>query len=152
MEMSIYKWLIVIVFAGMVGIMGMRFLTADVEPAAPSFAELVDQYGVEIENHSGSSVRYVGYKKNTLYEDFDSIQLKFSAVTDKFERSHDLSDNKRKASDWDTLFCTDKLGDIADEYDGKSNNFLGRVRVIFSGVVLTAEGQQGINALCNKNE
>ncbi|CQD33200.1 hypothetical protein [Yersinia mollaretii] len=152
MEMSIYKWLIVILLGGMVGVVGMRFLTADIEPAGPTFAQLIDQYGVEIEKQSGQSVRYVGYKKNRLYEDFDSIQLTFTAITDKFERSHELSENKRKATAWDALFCTDKLSDIADEYDGKSNNFLGRVRVITSGVVLTAEGQQGINALCNKNE
>lgn len=152
MEMSIYKWLIVILLGGMVGIVGMRLLTADFEPAGPSFAQLIDQYGVEIENQSGKSVRYVGYKKKTLYEDFDSIQLTFTATTDKFERSHDLSENKRKATAWDSLFCSEKLGDIADDYDGKSNNFLGQVRVIISGVVLTNEGQQGINALCNKYE
>ncbi|WP_145571494.1 hypothetical protein [Yersinia bercovieri] len=152
MEMSIYKWLVVILLGGMVGIVGMRFLTADIEPAGPGFAQLIDQYGVEIENQSGKNVRYVGYKKNRLYEDFDSIQLKFTATTDKFERSHELSENKRKAVAWDTLFCTDRLSDIADEYDGKSTNFLGQVRVIISGVVLTSEGQQGINALCNKGE
>ncbi len=152
MEMSIYKWLIVILLGGVVGIVGMRFITADIEPTGPTFAQLVDQYGVEIENHSGKSVRYVGYKRKTLYEDFDSVQLTFTATTDKFERTHELSENKTKASAWDTLFCTDKLSDIADEYDGKSNNFLGQVRVIVSGVVLTNEGQQGINALCNKNE
>ncbi|WP_145553949.1 hypothetical protein [Yersinia bercovieri] len=152
MEMSIYKWLVVILLGGMVGIVGMRLLTADIEPAGPGFAQLIDQYGVEIENQSGKSIRYVGYKKNRLYEDFDSIQLKFTATTDKFERSHELSENKRKAAAWDTLFCTDRLSDIADEYDGKSTNFLGQVRVIISGVVLTSEGQQGINALCNKGE
>ncbi|HDZ9831479.1 TPA: hypothetical protein ACYTJQ_004285 [Yersinia enterocolitica] len=152
MEMNIYKWLIVILFGGVVGILGMWFLTADSEPAGPSFAEWVDQYGLQIENRSDKSVRYVGYQKKTLYEDFDGVQLKFTAINDKFERSHDLSDNKKKAADWDSLFCTDELQDIADEYDAKSNHFLGRVRVIIGGVVLTGEGQQGINALCNKNQ
>ncbi|HDL6963518.1 TPA: hypothetical protein PXM28_004173 [Yersinia enterocolitica] len=152
MEMNIYKWLIVILFGGVVGILGMWFLTADSEPTGPSFAEWVDQYGLQIENRSDKSVRYVGYQKKTLYEDFDGVQLKFTAINDKFERSHDLSDNKKKAADWDTLFCTDELQDIADEYDGKSNHFPGRVRVIIGGVVLTGEGQQGINALCNKNQ
>ncbi|WP_145556938.1 hypothetical protein [Yersinia canariae] len=152
MEMNIYKWLIVILFGGGLGILGMWFLTADSEPSGPTFAQLVDQYGVQIEHRSGNSVRYVGFKKNTLYEDFDSVQLKFTAINDKFERSHDLADNKKKAADWETLFCTDELQDIAGEYDGKSNHFLGQVRVIIAGVVLTSEGQQGINALCNKNE
>ncbi|HIH8064368.1 TPA: hypothetical protein ACYS1S_004192, partial [Yersinia enterocolitica] len=147
MEMNIYKWLIVILFGGVVGILGMWFLTADSEPTGPSFAELVDQYGLQIENRSDKSVRYVGYQKKTLYEDFDGVQLKFTAINEKFERSHDLSDNKKKAADWDSLFCTDELQDIADEYDAKSNHFLGRVRVIIGGVVLTGEGQQGINAL-----
>lgn len=152
MEMNIYKWLIVILFGGVVGILGMWFLTTDSEPAGPSFAEWVDQYGLQIENRSDKSVRYVGYQKKTLYEDFDVVQLKFTAINDKFERSHDLSDNRKKAADWDTLFCTDELQDIADEYDAISNHFLGRVRVIIAGVVLTGEGQQGINALCNKNQ
>ncbi|PNM18364.1 hypothetical protein [Yersinia enterocolitica] len=152
MEMNIYKWLIVILFGGVVGILGMWFLTADSEPTGPSFAELVDQYGLQIENRSDKSVRYVGYQKKTLYEDFDGVQLKFTAINEKFERSHDLSDNKKKAADWDSLFCTDELQDIVDEYDAKSNHFLGRVRVIIGGVVLTGEGQQGINALCNKNQ
>ncbi|EEP91516.1 hypothetical protein [Yersinia kristensenii] len=152
MEMNIYKWLIVILCGGALGILGMRFLTADTEPSGPTFAQLVDQYGVQIENQSGKSVRYVGYKKKTLYEDFDSVQLTFTAINDKFERSHDLSDNKKKAADWEKLFCSDTLQDIANEYDGKSNHFLGRVRVIIASVVLTDEGQQGINALCNKNE
>lgn len=152
MEMNIYKWLIVILFGGVVGILGMWFLTTDSEPAGPSFAEWVDQYGLQIENRSDKSVRYVGYQKKTLYEDFDGVQLKFTAINDKFERSHDLSDNRKKAADWDTLFCTDELQDIADEYDAISNHFLGRVRVIIAGVVLTGEGQQGINALCNKNQ
>lgn len=152
MEMSIYKWLIVILFGGVVGIVGMRFLTADIEPAGPTFAQLVDQYGVQIENKSGKSVRYVGYKKNTLYEDFDSVQLTFTAINDKFERGHELAENKKKAADWASLFCSDELQDIAGEYDAKSNNFLGRVKVIIAGVVLTSEGQQGINALCNRNE
>ncbi|HHL2559911.1 TPA: hypothetical protein ACQ31I_004327 [Yersinia enterocolitica] len=152
MEMNIYKWLIVILFGGVVGILGMWFLTADSEPTGPSFAELVDQYGLQIENRSDKSVRYVGYQKKTLYEDFDGVQLKFTAINDQFQRSHDLSDNKKKAADWDTLFCTDELQDIADEYDAKSHHFLGRVSVIIGGVVLTGEGQQGINALCNKNQ
>ncbi|HDL7707290.1 TPA: hypothetical protein PXP62_004149 [Yersinia enterocolitica] len=152
MEMNIYKWLIVILFGGVVGILGMWFLTADSEPTGPSFAELVDQYGLQIENRSDKSVRYVGYQKKTLYEDFDGVQLKFTAINEKFKRSHDLSDNKKKAADWDSLFCTDELQDIVDEYDAKSNHFLGRVRVIIGGVVLTGEGQQGINALCNKNQ
>ncbi|WP_392431022.1 hypothetical protein ACF3VQ_11765 [Yersinia sp. HM-2024] len=152
MEMNIYKWLIVILFGGVVGILGMWFLTTDSEPAGPSFAEWVDQYGLQIENRSDKSLRYVGYQKKTLYEDFDGVQLKFTAINDKFERSHDLSDNRKKAADWDTLFCTDELQDIADEYDAISNHFLGRVRVIIAGVVLTGEGQQGINALCNKNQ
>ena len=152
MEMNIYKWLIVILFGGVVGILGIKFLTTDSEPAGLSFAERVDQYGVQIENRSDKSVRYVGYQKKTLYEDFDSVQLKFTALNDRFERSHDLSDNKKKAADWETFFCTDELQDIADEYDAKSHHFLGRVRVIIAGVVLTGEGQQGINALCNKNQ
>ena len=152
MEMNIYKWLIVILFGGVVGVLGMWLLTADPEPAGPSFAEWVDQYGLQIENRSDKSVRYVGYQKKTLYEDFDGVQLKFTAINDKFERSHDLSDNKKKAADWDSLFCTDELQDIADEYDAKSHHFLGRVRVIIAGVVLTGEGQQGINALCNNNQ
>lgn len=63
MEMNIYKWLIVILFGGAVGILGMWFLTAETEPSGPTFAQLVDQYGVQIENQSGKSVRYVGYKK-----------------------------------------------------------------------------------------
>ncbi|CNH96188.1 hypothetical protein [Yersinia pekkanenii] len=152
MEMSLYKWLMVVLLGGMAGIMGMRFLTADIESPAPTFAPLIDQYGVAIEDQTGNSVRYVGYQKKTLYEDVDSIQLKFTAITDKFERRHDLSDNKKKVDEWETVFCSDKLSDIADEYDSKSNNFLGRVRVIISGVVLTGDGQQGVNALCNKNE
>lgn len=152
MEMSIYKWLLVILFGGALGIAGMRFLTADIEPAGPTFSLLVDQYGVEIENKSGKSVRYVGYKKKPLYEDFDSVQLTFTAINDKFERGHELVENKKKAADWASLFCTDELQEIAGEYDAKSNNFLVRVQVIVGGVVLTAEGQQGINALCNRNE
>lgn len=63
MEMNIYKWLVVILCGGALGILGMRFLTADTEPSGPTFAQLVDQYGVQIENQSGKSVRYVGYKK-----------------------------------------------------------------------------------------
>lgn len=152
MEMNIYKWLIVMLFGGTLGILGMRLLTADTEPSGPTFAQLVDQYGVQIENHSDNSVKYVGFKKNTLYEDFDSVQLKFTAINGTFECSHDLADNKRKAAEWEKLFCTDTLQDIAGEYDAKSHNFFGQVRVIIAGVVLTSEGQQGINALCHKNE
>lgn len=152
MEMNIYKWLIVIFFGGAVGVLGMRFLTSDTEPAEPGFAELIDQYGVQIEKRTDKSVRYVGYKKSRLYEDFDSVQLKFTAINDKFERSHDVSDNKRKSADWEAIFCSDELLGIADEYDAKSHHFFGRVRVIIGGVILTGEGQQGINALCNKNQ
>ncbi|CNH40990.1 Uncharacterised protein [Yersinia aldovae] len=149
MEMNIYKWLMVILFGGIVGVLGVYFQTTDTQPAEPTFAQRVDQYGVQIESHSANSVRYVGYKNKPLYEDLDRVQLTFTAINDKFERSHDLSDNKEKAANWETLFCTDELQDIAEQYDAESTNLLGRVRVVVVGIVLTNEGQQGINALCN---
>ncbi|CNJ33800.1 Uncharacterised protein [Yersinia aldovae] len=149
MEMNIYKWLIVILVGGIVGGLGVYFLTTDMQPAEPTFAQRVDQYGAQIESHSANSVRYVGYKNKPLYEDLDSVQLTFTAINDKFERSHDLSDNKEKAANWETLFCTDELQDIAEQYDAESTNLLGRVRVVVVGIVLTNKGQQGINAVCN---
>lgn len=42
MEMNIYKWLIVILFGGVVGILGMWFLMVDFEFIGLSFVELVD--------------------------------------------------------------------------------------------------------------
>ncbi|AJJ09432.1 hypothetical protein CH64_364 [Yersinia rohdei] len=151
MEMSVFKWLLVILLGGGIGVAGMWLLTSNVESTEPTFSQLIDKYGVQIESKSDKSLKYVGYKKNTIYEDFDSIQLTFSSLNDKFERSHSVAENKKKATDWTSLFCTDDLQDIAGEYDAPSNHFLGRVRVIIAGVVLTGEGQQGINALCHSN-
>lgn len=152
MEMNLYKWLVVILVGVTVGILLTHYLAAEYEPDTSTFAQWVDQYGLQIEGKSENSVQYVGYKKSTLYDDFDNIQLTFKAIDKKLERSHDQSTNKKKAQDWDALFCTEQLYDIADNYDGESNKFLGQVRVIISGVVLTTEGQQGINALCRKSE